>query len=46
MVDILVKVQKVGVVHPREFVLREEAVDKIGLAKLYAMNNGKVDVIR
>ena len=32
----------VGVVHPREFVLREEAVDRIGLAKLYAMNNGKM----
>ena len=32
-----------GTVHPREFVMREEAVDKIGLATLYAMNNGKVD---
>ncbi len=32
----------VGVVHPREFVIKEEAVDKIGLAKLYAMNNGKM----
>ena len=31
-----------GTVHPREFVLREEAVDRIGLAKLYAMNNGKM----
>ena len=30
-------------VHPREFVIKEEAVDKIGLAKLYAMNNGKID---
>ena len=33
----------VGFVHPREFVIKEEAVDKIGLAKLYAMNNGKID---
>ena len=32
----------VGVVHPREFVLKEEAVDRIGLAKLYAMNNGQM----
>ena len=32
-----------GTVHPREFVLKEEAVDRIGLAKLYAMNNGKID---
>ena len=31
-----------GTVHPREFVLKEEAVDRIGLAKLYAMNNGKM----
>ena len=31
-----------GTVHPREFVIKEEAVDKIGLAKLYAMNNGKM----
>ena len=33
---------KGGTVHPREFVLKEEAVDRIGLAKLYAMNNGKM----
>ena len=32
----------VGVVHPGEFVIKEEAVNKIGLAKLYAMNNGKM----
>ena len=32
-----------GTVHPREFVLKEEAVNRIGLAKLYAMNNGKID---
>lgn len=32
-----------GIVHPREFVLKEEAVNQIGLAKLYAMNNGKID---
>jgi len=31
-----------GTVHPREFVLKEEAVDRIGIAKLYAMNNGKM----